>query len=88
MAWQQRGSLNQLTPAQRGERYASWINDLVTDDPLENMRSRAEQCRRLADRMHDPKMKWQLLEWANEFDADAERFEAERRSRRRLPLQT
>ena len=81
MAWQQRGSLNQLTPIQRQERYTSWINELVLDGPLDNMRSLAEQCRRLADGMHDQKMRWQLFEWANELDVDAEKFEAERRSR-------
>jgi len=74
-------SRNQLTPAQQRERYDAWIGDLIGDGPLEYMHSRAEQCRRLADRMHDQKMKWQLLEWANELDADAERFEAQRRSR-------
>ena len=67
MAWQHHGWPNERSPAGRGQRYAAWINELTTDDPIENMRSRAHQCRRLADVMHDQKMRWQLLEWANEL---------------------
>ena len=46
-------------------------------DPVENMRSRANQCRRLAAATHDEHMRWQLIEWANGIEAD-ERLEAER----------
>lgn len=49
----------------------------MTDDPLMNMRGRAEQCRRLAGITHDEKMKWQLLEWANQIEADIERLRTE-----------
>ena len=54
---------------------------MVADDPLDNMRDRSAQCRRLADFTHDEKMKWQLIEWANEIDADIDRLEAEREDR-------
>jgi hypothetical protein len=52
------------------------------EDPIDNMRTRAEQCRRLADITHDERMRWQLIDWANEIDADIERLEAERKQRR------
>ena len=49
----------------------------VASDPLQNMKARAEQCRRLAGVTHDEKMRWQLLDWANQIDADLERLKAE-----------
>lgn len=53
---------------------------MSSDNPLQNMQSRAEQCRRLAENMHDQKMRSQLLEWANEIEADVARLVAEFRS--------
>lgn len=53
----------------------------VASDPLENMKARAEQCRRLTGVTHDEKMRWQLLDWANQIDADVERLNAERTGR-------
>ena len=50
------------------------------DDPLENMQERADTCRRLAGMTHDDQMKWQLIDWANEIEADIERLRAERAS--------
>lgn len=55
----------------------------MAEDPLENMRQRSEQCRRLSRITHDEKMKWQLLEWAHEIEADIQRLELERAERRR-----
>jgi len=54
---------------------------MAGSDPLENMRERSAQCRRLADFTHDEKMKWQLIEWANQIDADIVRLEEERGER-------
>lgn len=47
------------------------------EDPIENMRARAEQCRRLSDHIHDRQMQEQLRTWAAEIDADIRRLEAE-----------
>lgn len=52
-------------------------------DPLDNMKRRAEQCRRMAQITHDEKMRWQLLDWANEIEADIVRLSAERQAARR-----
>ena len=49
------------------------------EDPIENMRARAEQCRRLSDHIHDREMAAQLRAWAADIDADIQRLEAERR---------
>lgn len=46
------------------------------EDPLENMRSRAAQCRRLADLTHDRAMADQLRQWATDIEADIARLEA------------
>ena len=48
------------------------------NDPVERMRERAVQCRKLAAMTHDERMVWQLREWANEIDADIERLKEER----------
>lgn len=53
----------------------------MSEDPLNNMRQRSEQCRRLSRITHDEKMKWQLLEWAHEIEADIRRLELERAER-------
>ena len=50
-------------------------------DPLENMRSRAEQYRRLADLTLDRALKSQLRRWADEVEADIASLEVERRER-------
>lgn len=47
-------------------------------DPIARMRNRADQCRRLADETHDERMRWQLIDWANEIEADAANLESER----------
>lgn len=49
-----------------------------SDPVIENMRSRAAQCRRLANETHDERMRWQLLEWANQIESDVVRLEEER----------
>ena len=46
------------------------------NDPLDNMQARADQCRRLAGITHDEKMKWQLLNWANEIESDLAQLKA------------
>lgn len=46
------------------------------EDPIENMRARAEQCRRLSDHIHDREMAAQLRTWAAEIDADIKRLTA------------
>lgn len=51
------------------------------EDPIENMRARAEQCRRLSDHIHDREMAAQLRTWAAEIDADIERLTAGPRSK-------
>ena len=50
----------------------------MASDPLENMKNRASQCRRLAEVSHDERMRWQLLDWANDIEADIRRLAAER----------
>ena len=54
---------------------------MAGENPLENMRKRSAQCRRLASETHDERMRWQLIEWANAIDADISRLEAERNER-------
>lgn len=51
------------------------------DDPLENMRERASQCRRLSSLTHDQAMAQQLRVWAEEIEADIARLEAELRDK-------
>lgn len=50
------------------------------EDPVENMRARAEQCRRLSDHIHDREMAAQLRAWAAEIDADIKRLANGRRN--------
>jgi hypothetical protein len=47
------------------------------NNPLENMQSRAAQCRRLADLTHDRSMADQLRQWASEIETDIRRLEAD-----------
>jgi hypothetical protein len=42
----------------------------MEDDPLANMQARADQCRRLADLVHDRSMTEQLRQWAEDIEAD------------------
>lgn len=56
------------------------------DDPLENMRARVEQFRRLADLTHDSEMSLKLRHWADEIQLDLRRLEAERNERGGRPL--
>jgi hypothetical protein len=49
----------------------------VGDDPLQNMRERASQCRRLSSLTHDQAMAQQLRQWAEEIERDIDRLEAE-----------
>lgn len=51
------------------------------DDTLENMRERSKHCRSLARLTHNERMRWQLLDWANEIQADADRLIAEHAQR-------
>lgn len=51
------------------------------DDPLENMRERASQCRRLSSLTHDQAMAQQLRAWAEEIEIDIARLEAELRDK-------
>ena len=51
------------------------------DDPLENMRERASQCRRLSSLTHDQAMAQQLRAWAEEIEVDIARLEAELRDK-------
>ena len=53
----------------------------VGDDPLENMKERASQCRRLSNLTHDQAMAQQLRAWAEEIEVDIARLEAELRDR-------
>ena len=53
----------------------------VGDDPLENMKERASQCRRLSSLTHDHAMAQQLRAWAEEIEADIARLEAELRDK-------
>jgi hypothetical protein len=50
----------------------------MSDDQLLTMRERADQCRLLAELAYHEKMKWQLLDWANEIEGDLARLDAER----------
>jgi hypothetical protein len=52
----------------------------MTDDPIANMRSRMERCRRLARLTTDERMNDALRQMADEIEADAKRLEQERRS--------
>jgi hypothetical protein len=47
----------------------------MEDDPLANMQARANQCRRLADFIHDRSMAEQLLQWAEDIEADIRRLQ-------------
>jgi len=46
----------------------------MRNEVVENMRSRAEQFRRLADLTHDREMAHSLRHWADEVDADVRRL--------------
>ena len=46
------------------------------EDPFENMKARAEQCRRLADLTHDRNMAEQLRTWAAAIEQDIHRLQA------------
>jgi hypothetical protein len=50
----------------------------MSEDVIQNMRERAEQCRRLSAGTPDEKMRWQLLDWAAEIERDIERLERAR----------
>lgn len=57
----------------------------MDDDPLDNMRARVEQFRRLADLTHDGEMSLKLRHWADEIQTDLRSLEAERRDKARPP---
>jgi hypothetical protein len=50
----------------------------VSDDPIMNMRGRAQQCRRLAHSIADRKTVGVLLQMANDIEKDIKRLEKER----------
>ena len=54
----------------------------MADDPLDHMRHRAQQCRRLADMITDERAVDELRNMALEVEADILRLEAERAERR------
>ena len=49
----------------------------MDDPPIERMRARAKQLRRIAQMAHDPSMMEMLVKMAGEVEADADRLEAE-----------
>lgn len=51
------------------------------DDPLDNMRERAAQCRRLANSATNRELLGFLTDSAREIEEDIARLEAERRGR-------
>ena len=53
----------------------------MKDDPLDHMRSRIEQCRRLAGMITDPEAARILRQMAADGEADVKRLEAERATR-------
>lgn len=57
----------------------------MADDPLNQMRQRIEQCRRLADMILDPKAKAILRQMAGEVEADLAKLLAERAERNDMP---
>jgi len=59
-------------PQTSGKLECAYVNE-----PLECMRERAAQCRKLAQTAHDERMVWQLKEWANEIEAHIERLKEE-----------
>ena len=48
----------------------------MSENPLENMRDRAAQCRRMASNVYDDEVKRQLRQWAEEIEADIKQLEA------------
>jgi hypothetical protein len=53
---------------------------MVDDDPIQKMRGRMDQLRRIAGMTHDREMSAMLLKMADEVEADANRLEAERKT--------
>lgn len=53
----------------------------MTGDPLDHMRSRIAQCRRLADMLTDPEAARILRQMAEDGDADLKKLESERAGR-------
>jgi hypothetical protein len=51
------------------------VADQMGDDVVENMRARAEQCRRISDLITSSEMRDRLRTMANEIDADIQRLE-------------
>ena len=50
----------------------------MPSDSFASMRTRIEQCRRLAALTHDPRVSEALLQMADEIEADLNRFEGRR----------
>jgi hypothetical protein len=57
----------------------------MSDDPLERMRARIAQCRRLAASTTDARTRDVLLQMAEEGEVDLKRLEAERAERDEPP---
>ncbi|WP_458390117.1 hypothetical protein [Sphingomonas sp. F9_3S_D5_B_2] len=53
----------------------------MSDDPIERMRARVEQCRRIAAYINDPRAIAILRQMADEGAMDIKRLEAEREQR-------
>ena len=57
------------------------VNFCTVEPPIDRMRARAKQLRRIADMAHDPSMTEMLLKMAGEIEVDADRLEDERNAR-------
>ncbi|MEO8456086.1 MAG: hypothetical protein ABI454_13100 [Sphingomicrobium sp.] len=51
------------------------------DPPIDRMRARARQLRRMKDMAHDPRMIEMLRAMADDIEVDADRLEMERKER-------
>jgi hypothetical protein len=49
-----------------------------SDELVQKMRARVEQCRRLADMIHSPEARKSLLQMADDGEADIRKLEADR----------
>lgn len=58
----------------------------MTDDPLDGMRARIEQCRRLATAILDPEASKALLEMAKDIERDLRKLEDERAAQASPPM--
>lgn len=57
------------------------MNCCSVDPPIDRMRARARQLRRMIDMAHDPRMIEMLRAMAEEIEVDVDRLEMERKDR-------